>query len=302
MEQNTPSADDLVLFTVIAEQASLVRAAERLGLPKATVSRRLAQLEATLGKRLIQRTTRRLALTDDGRGLLAHSARVAEEVAATRDYLRSEETRPRGRLRVSMPGDLARHRYARAIATFLAGQPEVELELDLSPRRVDLVGEGFDLAIRMGDLEDDANLVARKLESVPFGLYASPIYLALHPAPGSPAGLDQHLALRLAGADGRPMAWRLSRGRQVWEAVPPGRATLNSPDMIQRLLLDGAGVGALPRCFAAEDVLRGQLVPVLEDWRLPDAPAWLVMPSRRFLPARVRAFIDHLVATVGETP
>lgn len=294
MEQKSISADDLILFATIAEQASLVRAAERLGMPKATVSRRLSNLEELLGQKLLIRTTRRQTLTEFGLEFLDHSRRVAEEVATVQDFVRSQDVQPRGRLRVSMPGDYAKLHFSRAIATFIESHPEIQLDIDLSSRRVDLIGERYDLAIRMGALADDATLVARKIDEQSLGLYASPIYLALHPAPKHPDDLVHHASIRMLSAAGNAIPWRLTRGKKTWEEVPPGRLTLNSPDMIQQLLLDGAGIGALPCRFATEDVRLKRLVRVLPEWSLPTVPAWAVMPMRRYLPAKTRAFLAHL--------
>jgi DNA-binding transcriptional LysR family regulator len=294
MEQKTLSADDFIMFTTIAEHASLVRASELLNMPKATVSRRLANLEAALGQRLLLRTTRRLTLTDFGLEFLDHCRRVSEEVATTQDFVRSQEAKPRGRLRISLPGDYARNQLSRAIATFIDTYPDIQLELDLSARRVDLIGERFDLAIRMGELENDSTLVARKIDEQHFGLYASPIYLALHPAPNYPDDLLNHSSVRMPFTRGQVMPWKLTNGKTVWEQVPPGRLTVNSPDVIQQLLLDGAGIGALPVRFVAEDLRLKRLVQVLPDWELPSMPAWAVMPMRRYLPSKTRTFLEHL--------
>jgi DNA-binding transcriptional LysR family regulator len=294
MEQKNLSADDLLLFSTIAEQASLVRAAEQLNMPKATVSRRLANLEAMLGQRLMMRTTRRLALTEFGVEFLDHCRRVAEEVVATQDFVRSQEVRPRGRLRVSMPADYAKHQLARAIATFIEAYPDIQLDLDLSSRRVDLIGERFDLAIRMGALENDSTMVARKIDEQNLGLYASPIYLALHAAPKRPEDLIHHIAVRMLSVRGSAIPWKLTRAKKVWEGLAPGRLSVNSPDMIRQLLLDGAGIGAMPDRFAEEDVRRKRLLRVLPEWCLPSVPAWVVMPMRRYLPAKTRVFLEHI--------
>ncbi len=294
MEQKNLSADDLLLFATIVEQESLVRASEHLGMPKATVSRRLANLEELLGQRLLIRTTRRLTLTDFGREFLDHSRRVAEEVATVQDFVRSQDVQPRGKLRVSMPEDYARHTLSRALATFIETYAEVQLDLDLSSRHVDLIGERFDLAIRMGPLKDDSTLAARKIDEAQMGLYASPIYLALHPAPNSPDELSQHSSVRMLSDLGQAIPWRLSCGKALWEGVPPGRLTLNSPGVIQQLLLDGAGIGILPTRFAQEDVRLKRLLRVLPEWSLPTVPAWAVMPTRRYLPAKTRAFLAHI--------
>ncbi|GAB4125349.1 MAG: LysR family transcriptional regulator [Sideroxydans sp.] len=294
MEQMKLSADDLVLFASVVEQGSLVGAAAALGMPKATVSRRLANLENALGQRLLHRSTRRLTLTDFGRELLEHGRRMAEELSGAQDFISSRDRQPRGLLRVSMPGEYARLHFSRAIATFVETYPEIQLDLDLSSRRVDLIGERYDLAIRMGELANDATLVARRIDEQRLGLYASPIYLALHPAPRRPDDLAQHRAVRLLSDRGTALPWRLSRGSMVWEGVPPGRLTANAPDMIQQLLLDGAGIGALPERMAREEVQAGRLVRVLPQWALPAIAAWAVMPMRRFLPVKTRAFLDHL--------
>lgn len=294
MEQKNISADDYILFAAIVEQESLVRAAEHLTMPKATVSRRLSNLEAALGQRLLLRTTRRLTLTEFGQEFLDHCRRVAEEVAIVQDFVHSQDVRPHGRLRVSMPEDYARNNLSRALATFIEAYPEIQLDLDLSSRLVDLIGERFDLAIRMGTLENDSTLVARKIDEQHLGLYASPIYLSLHPAPKHPDDLYQYTAIRMLTSNGQPLPWKLSRGKTVWEGIAPGRMALNSIGVIQQLLLDGAGIGALPVQFAQEDMRLKRLVRVLPDWCFPSVPAWAVMPMRRYLPVKTRVFLDHL--------
>jgi DNA-binding transcriptional LysR family regulator len=295
MEQTNLSADDYILFATIVEQQSMVRAADYLSMPKATVSRRLNNMESALAQKLLIRTTRRLTLTDFGQEFLEHCRRVAEEVAAAQDFVRSQESKPHGRLRVSMPGDYARQHFSRAIATFIGSYPEIQLDLDLSSRRVDLITERYDLAIRMGDLSDDATLIARKIDEQHFALYASPIYLALNPAPLHPDDLAYHQAVRLLSDRGTAVPWTLQNGKETWEGTPPGRLTLNSPDLIQQLLLlDGVGIAALPCSFVADDVREGRLVRVLPLWSLPAVPAWAVMPMRRYLPAKTRAFLTHL--------
>lgn len=295
MEQSSLSADDLILFAAIAEQGSLVRAADHLGIPKATVSRRLNNLEALICQKLLVRTTRRLTLTEFGQEFLEHCQRVTDESAAAMDFVNSQEARPRGRLRVSMPSDYGLlFPLSHAIATFIEQYPEIQLELDLSSRRVDLIGEHYDLAIRMGTLEDSSTLVARKIWELHFGLYASPIYLGLHSPPQEPRDLSGHQAVRLSSSQGKAFPWKLACGKQVWEDVVPGKIMLNSLGMIHQLVLDGVGIGALPINFAEEDVRLGRLVRILPGWELPAAPAWAVMPTRRYLPTKSRAFLSHL--------
>ena len=185
-EQIGPSVDpsnDLLIFARVAELGSFSRAAQQLGLPKSTVSRRLSGLEQRVGERLLLRTTRRQTLTEFGLQLLEHARQVVAEVEAVSVLSEQRRSAPGGRLRVSLPAEVANLLLAESLAAFVALYPGISLELDLSSRRVDLLGEGFDLAVRMGDLPDDALLAARKLAVFEAGLYAAPDYLASHGEP-----------------------------------------------------------------------------------------------------------------------
>ena len=287
-------ANDLILFAHVVDAGSFSRAAERAGLPKSTVSRRVAMLEAQLGERLLLRTTRKLTVTDFGHSVLEHAHQVAVEVEATSALAQQRQVQPSGRLRVSMPADFANGVLAQLLSSFVAQHPAISLELDLSPRRVDLIGENFDLAIRMGDLPDDASLAARRLAVFAGGLYASPAYLQRRGAPQEPEALMEHDALRILTRSGEPMRWLLTRGEASWEGTPPGRATANSPDLLIRMARDGAGITAVSHHFAEPYLRSGELEPVLEDWSLPPGVAWAVFPGRRLMPARTRAFLDAL--------
>lgn len=287
-------ANDLLIFSRVAEAGSFSRAAVRIGLPKSTVSRRIALLEDRLGERLMLRTTRRLTLTEFGTQLLEHARQVAAEVDAVRALSAHRQARPSGRLRVSMPSDFANLLLTDMLAAFVALHPGVSLELDLSPRRVDLLGENFDLAVRMGALPDDSLLAARRIALLPSGLYAAPAYLAERGEPASPDELAQHDALRLLSIGGEAMGWTLLRGNARWEGVAPGRASANSPELLIRMARAGAGIAAVPDAFAAPDVRQGALRRVLADWCLPAHTAWAVFPGRRLMPAKTRAFIDML--------
>lgn len=287
-----PEPNDLILFARVVDEGSFSRAADRLGLPKSTVSRHIAALEARLGERLLLRTTRKLAVTDFGRSVLDHARRVAEEVDAAASLAQSRQAEPSGRLRVSMPADLADLVFGPLLAQFVARYPKVALEVDLTARFVDLIGENFDVAIRMGDLRDDASLAARKFATFSVSLYASPMYVARRGTPQEPEALMEHDSLRVLGRAGEPMPWVLLRGDQRWEGIPPGRATANSPALLLSLARAGAGIAIVHDHFAEPFVRTGELVPVLADWRLPNVDAWAVFPGRRLMPARTRVFID----------
>lgn len=288
--------NDLMLFAHVADEGSFSRAAGRAGLPKSTLSRRIAALEAQLGERLLLRTTRKLTLTDFGRSVLAHAHQVLAEVEATTALAQQRQLQPSGRLRVSMPADLAHTVLGPLLAQFAARHSAVDLELDLSPRRVDLIGENFDLALRAGDLPDDATLAARRVAEFSNGLYAAPAYLQRRGQPAEPEALMAHDTLRLLARSGEPIPWQLSRGSARWQGVPPGRVTANSPDLLLRLACQGAGITPAAHHFAQPLVRSGELQPVLPEWALPASTVWAVFPGRRLMPARTRAFLDALAA------
>jgi len=288
--------NDLVLFARVADEGSFSRAAERLGLPKSTISRRLAALETELGERLLLRTTRKLTVTDFGRAVLDHARHVVDDVAAAASLAQNRQIEPSGRLRVTMPSDFANLLLVSLLAEFVLKYPRIELEIDLSARFVDLIAENFDVAIRMGELHDDASLSARKIVVFTGSLYAAPAYVRKRGAPSEPEALMEHDTLRVLGRTGEPLRWILTRGDARWEGIPPGRATVNSPQMLMRMALEGAGIAIVGDHFALPYLQRGELVQVLPDWRSPPVSAWAVFPGRRLMPARTRAFIDALVA------
>jgi DNA-binding transcriptional LysR family regulator len=300
-EQSNTGVDpnDLLIFAAVAELGSFSRAAEKMGLPKSTVSRRLSGLEQRLGERLLLRTTRRQTITEFGLQLLEHARQVVLEVDAVAALSERRQATPSGRLRVSMPSDIANLLLADSIAAFVAMHPGIALDIDLSPRRVDLLGEGFDLAVRMGDLPDDGLLAARRLTDLSTGLYASPGYLAEHGQPQAPQDLLQHSAVRLPGGHGAPGVWVLRHGDAQWEGAPPGRVTANSPELLIRLARAGVGIAAVPDTFAGPDVRQGFLQRVLPDWCLPSQTASAVFPGRKLMPAKTRAFIDMLQSALG---
>jgi len=299
-------ADDLLLFARVMEAGSFSRAAERLHLPKSTVSRRIAALEERLGEKLLQRSTRRLALTDFGQGVLEHARVVASEVDGALALALHRQQRPRGRLKVSMPGDFAQQALPDMLSRFVRDNPEVQLELDLSPRRVDLIAEGFDLAIRMGTLPEDSQLAARRLALIGTGLYASPGYLALHGEPQLPEALSSMHGLMILSRHGDAQPWKLRRAKgtdwEHWEGLPQLKTLVNAPDMLLRMACADVGITAVGAHFAQPFVDRGELVRVLPAWELPPVPCWAVFPERRLMPLRTRAFLDAMVEVLSTCP
>lgn len=295
MEQkSTIEANDLVLFAHIVEQGSFSRAADHLGMPKSTLSRRISGLEQALGERLLLRTTRKLTLTEFGHAVLAHARQIDDELAAAGALAEYRQSRPSGRLRISMPGDFANVVLVDLLAAFSALHPEVTLDIDLSPRRVDLIGENFDLALRMGDMPDDANLVARPIGVFPAGLYAATDYIREHGNPQHPADLASHSMLCLASRSGEATGWQLRRADETHFVEPRARLMANSPELLIRLARAASGIAAAPYQYANTFCAKGELVRILPEWCLPSVNGWVVFPGRRLMPAKTRAFIEML--------
>jgi DNA-binding transcriptional LysR family regulator len=297
-------ANDLMLFAHVAETGSFSRAADKVGLPKSTVSRRIAGLETRLGERLLARSTRRLALTEFGQGIFEHARRLQEETEAAIAFAQHRQETPRGRLRVSMPpGFSDKLILSTFFLQFCADYPEVRLELDLSPRRVDLLAEQFDLAIRIApSLPDDATLVARRLADMPNALFASPAYLNRYGRPDSPEELMRHTALHLMGSNGEIPPWRLQReGKanvETWEGTPDGPMAANAIDIIMQMAAHGLGIAMFTQRFAQPALDAGYLERILPDWAGPPVTVWAVMPGRKLIPARTRVFLDALIAAL----
>jgi DNA-binding transcriptional LysR family regulator len=286
--------NELLLFARIVDAGSFSAAAVRMNLPKSTVSRRIALLEGRLGERLLARTTRSLRVTEFGASLLEHARKVVEESEAAGALAQHRQAAPSGRLRISLPADFANLGMSAMLARFIERYPAVQLELDLSPRRVDLMAENVDIAIRMGDLPDDATLAARRVTLQRFGLYAAPAYVARRGLPAHPDELLEHDLLCLLSRSGGPLSWLLSKGKLRWERELRARLCANSPDLLARIACSGAGIAASSELFAQALVRTGELVRVLPEWDLPAATGWAVFPGRRLMPAKTRAFLDMM--------
>lgn len=290
--------NDVLAFTAVADSGSFTRAAERLGWPKSSVSHRVARLEQCLGARLLERSTRRLRLTDVGARFHEHARRVLQELdlaAATVDSFRA---RPQGRLRISASVVLGQALLPAMLAEFAAQYPAVELFVDLANRRVDLLEEGFDLAIRAGDLPD-SSLVSRRLGSATARLFAAPSYLRRHGTPSTVLELAGHALADNAPA-GATSGWRLTHddGSEQHAESRFGLAT-NDALLLRELAATGAGIATLPVFVAAPAVSAGRLVPVLSGWATRRVDVHAVFPSHKSLSPALRAFVDLAVLRLG---
>jgi DNA-binding transcriptional LysR family regulator len=292
--------NDMLVFAAVARAGSLTGGGKSLGLPKSTVSRRLAALEDRLGSQLVVRTARRLLLTDAGTAFLERCQRLADDVDDALAFAADLADEPHGTLRVTMPPGFGDSVLAAAIASFAARHPRVALHLDESQRYVDLAAERFDLAVRAGVLPD-SSLVARLLFTHTSGLFASPAYLARRPAPATPADLDDHRFLILEGR-GRFDRVRLHSGERQVDVDLAGTITATSTGMQLALCLAGVGAMIHSGRTCDEHLRAGRLVRLLPAWHAAPAPVWIVTPSRRLLPRKTTLFIEHLVAALGDRP
>ena len=288
-------ADDLILFAGVIDARSFAKAADRLGMPKSTLSRRISALETHLGQRLVMRTTRKLSLTEFGERVLEHARRLQDESSAVLALAAHEQDQPRGLLRVALPPDFMDLDLTTLILQYTSRYPEVRLELDLSPRRVDLVTERFDVAIRAAEkLPDDSTLVARKLMDMSIQLYASPAYLSRYGMPAHPDALQDHICLPLISSSGDTQPWVLHRDGESWQGIPRGVISSNSPGLQRELVINGMGIAALADPFVRSAVSEGVMHCVLPQWQLPNITLWSVTPGRKLLPSRTLAFVSLL--------
>ncbi|OWQ38801.1 LysR family transcriptional regulator [Pseudomonas fluorescens] len=279
----TPRFDGVELFLQVVESGNLTEAAERLNLTRSAVGKGLARLEARLGTCLLQRSTRRQRLTEDGQAYYEHCLRALAELEAAESVLESGRQQPRGRLRVSVPLAFGHHYAAPALWALMDSYPELELDLCFSDRMIDLVQEGFDIAVRIGPLPDTDRLSARRLGQQVMGLAASPAYLQRKGAIESIEDLAAH----------RGIAYR-SNTAQRSRLVSP--LILDDLQAVADAAIAGVGLAWLPSWLIAHYALRGQLQAVLPSYREQPAPIHVIWPTAAHMPAKTRCAIDALVA------
>ncbi|SIT08216.1 LysR family transcriptional regulator [Achromobacter sp. MFA1 R4] len=290
---------ELLLVVELARAGGMSAAARELDVTPAAVSKRLAQIEARLGVRLFNRSTRRLSLTAEGEVYLENARRILGEIDDLDELIASRQASPRGLLKVNAPLGFGRSYIAPAIAEFAQQYPEVSLQLQLTDRPADFVREAFDVAVRFGDLPD-TSLIARKIAPNRRLVCASPGYLKMHGVPATPHDLARHQCIVLRQNEAAYGLWRFTKGRRS-ETVKV-RGNLSSNDGEVTLTWGLAGLGILQR--AEWDLARylrsGRLVQVLQDYALPQADIYAVFPERHHLSAKVRAFVDFLVGYFRE--
>jgi DNA-binding transcriptional LysR family regulator len=280
--------NDMALFVEVVNAKSFRGAAEVTGVPNSTLSRRVALLEKAIGLRLLHRTTRKIELTEAGRLYYERCRRIVEEARIAHEQLGAMLTEPSGVLRVSLPVDFATVYLAPLLAEFAQRHPGISFELDLSPRRVDLISEPFDVAIRVGE-QPDSTLIARQLTRLAAGLYASPDYLQRAGEPSHPGELAQHQCMGFT----QVATWALHRGAERLEVRVGGRFVLNSVAMFRRLAALGQGIVMLPESVVVEELGAGRLRRILPEWRGASTPVY-ALTETRLLPAKTQRFVEFL--------
>lgn len=293
--------EDLQAFVAVVETGSFTAAADRLDGAKSAVSRRVSGLEQRLGVQLLHRTTRRLDLTDSGRSFYERSARILADLDEAESAVAQSHGELRGRLRVALPQSFGQRHMSEPIARFQHLHPNVSFDLDLNDRRIDLLEEGRDVAIRIGSMPD-SSLIARKLFQVNSVVCASPAYLDSKGTPQTIAELADHQCL-VYGNLANPGRWEFRERDGLDQVVQVNVAlTASSGELLRSLAVAGQGVVMLPTFIVHEAIRCGDLVPVLNHLQWPVLPAYAVYPAVRHLSYRVREFIDFLVSTFSGTP
>lgn len=285
---------DLGFFSLLVKHGSLVAAAQQLGVTPPAVSKRLAAIERRLGVRLLQRTTRRISLTPEGETYLVDGARVLEELETLERTVAGSRALPKGLLRVCATLGFGRRHVAPALSKFARKYPDVDVQLHLTDRPVNLVEHGFDLQLRFGELPD-ARLTARLVARNKRVLCASPAYLKRAGEPSSPRELAQHACLFIRESDETFGTWHLRSGARTEAVKVRGPLASNDGECVLGWALDGHGILMRSLWEAAPMLRSGKLQPVLADWGLPSADIYAVFPTRSHLSAKTRALVDFLL-------
>lgn len=285
----------LRIFVRLVESKSFTRTADLLRLPRSTVSMALQELEGRIGARLLNRTTRRVSLTEDGSAFYERCLRLLADYEETETLFR-QSSQPQGKLRINVPGRLGRRVIAPALPKFLARYPEIEIDMGVTDRAVDLVQEGVDCAIRVGPLAD-SSLVARKLGDLTLYNCASPAYLAAHGAPRSVADLARHFAVNYASpASGRVEEWEYVEDDRVHRMAMRARVTVNSAEAYIACCLAGLGLIQIPAYDIRHHLEARELVEVMGDLRAAPMPITLLYPHRQHASRRLHVFVDWIAA------
>lgn len=291
--------DDIRSFIAVVEAGGFGRAAQSLGLAKSIVSRRVSRLEAELGTRLLSRTTRGVSATEAGLEFKARSERVLAELEEAREAVAQQAGGVAGRLRLAMPLTFGNRHVAPVLGELAQLYPRLEIDVQASDRYVDLIGERFDAAIRIGSLKD-SSLIARRIAAVYGIVVGSPDYFARHGRPQAPNDLVRHDCLLYTGTQEQDWVFRI--GKRWVPIRPRGRMRSDSGDTLLSWAAAGLGLAVLPTFIVSDALRSGAVEPILLDYPMPTRALYVVRPPGPYVPGKVRVLIDLLVARFGGTP
>jgi DNA-binding transcriptional LysR family regulator len=286
----------LAIFVKVAERKSFVGAAAELGITQSGVSNAISRLEDQLGVRLLARTTRRVGLTEDGAAFFERCRQLLADLEEAELVLKETRLKPTGRLRLDMPVGFGRLKVVPLLCRFQAQYPELALAVTSTDRYVDLVEESIDIAVRFGHLQD-SSLMARRLTQTQFRVFGAPSYFAKHGRPRTPDDLARHNCLGFTLRDTRlARQWRFVRNGVEATVTPKGNMSFTDGAALCDAARDGCGLAQMHGYYVDDPLRAGELEPVLEKFKPPVDPIWLVYPQTRHLSPKVRAFIDFMVA------
>ena len=286
--------DLIASFASAARHASFARAARELGLSPSAVAKNVARLEAQLGMRLFHRTTRQVTLSQDGEDIYSRCQRILEDVELLEGAAADARSGPRGTLRIDMPVTYGRQVIQPVLIELMARHPALKIDARFSDQVVDIIKEGLDAAVRIGPLAD-SSLVGRMFDQQFVWTYASPTYLKRHGKPGSPDELSKHSCLLFRfPSSGRDRPWQFRAGKRDFSLTPESGVRLGEGEALVQAAAAGLGIIQAPTYLAEQEVKRGKLIEILENYRPPPLPISLVYPSHRHVPLRVRTLADAL--------
>ena len=293
--------EEMITFVRVVEAGSLSAAAERMGIAKSAVSRRLADVEGRLGVQLLNRTTRRINLTDSGSLFYQRCQRILADVDETEELVSGEHTKLHGTIRIAAPLSFGIQHLSPVLNDFLKLHPQLSLDLDLNDRTVNLMDEGVDLGIRIGKLED-SSMMARKLAHTRLILCASPDYLQRHGEPQHPDELKHHLGLSYSNITESQLWQFVDENRRAISVHVPFRMRANNGDVLLKAALDGLGIVATTTFIGYQELEQGLLKQILVNYRMEEIGIYAIYPAQRHLPGRIRLLIDYLAERFGDTP
>lgn len=285
---------ELTAFMAVAEERNFTRAAKQIGISTATLSQTIRALEERLGVRLLNRTTRSVAPTEAGERLLTRLKPVLDDYESAIDSINEFRDKPAGLVRLTVAPPAAHSVIGPKLARFVAQYPDIRIEISVDSANIDIVSQQFDAGIRAEQGIDRDMIAVRVGEQMQSVVAASPAYLARHPAPKLPQDLREHNCIRFRLASGAILPWRFRKGDKSFEVSVTGSLILNDVGLVRQALMDGAGIAYVPHGYLVSAIAEGRLVTLLEEWTPPQSGFFLYYPSRRQIPAALRALIDFL--------